>query len=390
MTKFKKTQKFFFILTITLCFDLFISQIFLLDIIKKNKEITFKENLENRIYNKDYKYTLNKNKSFNSTYYDVPYIIHTNNLGFRDKKNKNVDQSKQYSIVIGDSFIEGVGVNYDETIVGFLNQKLGDKIHSFEFLNAGVISYSSYIYLKKITTIVEKNSWLKIKDVIVFLDKSDVRDDLNYIHNPSEFKNTKITYQNQRKIDFKEDLINLNLWRFFTKQTITGSVIKIIADQLEFFARDIRDKFKLSKKLNKSFFKITKKHTNALRSINNRRHIASYFYGKSWDVEGKKSVKFSVKNLAKLKKFLNDKNINMIVVLYPWSFELVEIVPRNNYLNLMENLLAKNNIKYINLYDLFLSGDVYTNISKNFIFNDIHYNAKGNELVASALINSLN
>ena len=163
MTKFKKTQKFFFILTITLCFDLFISQIFLLDIIKKNKEITFKENLENRIYNKDYKYTLNKNKSFNSTYYDVPYIIHTNNLGFRDKKNKNVDQSKQYSIVIGDSFIEGVGVNYDETIVGFLNQKLGDKIHSFEFLNAGVISYSSYIYLKKITTIVSRHNLNQFK-----------------------------------------------------------------------------------------------------------------------------------------------------------------------------------------------------------------------------------
>ena len=136
------------------------------------------------------------------------------------------------------------------------------------------------------------------------MDKSDVRDDLHYIHSPSEFKNTKVTYQNQRKIDFKEDLINLNLWRFFTKQTITGSVIKIIGDQLEFFARDTRDKIKLSKKLNKSFFKITKQHTNALRSINNRRYIANYFYGDNWNIEGKKSVNFSVDNLSKLKKFL--------------------------------------------------------------------------------------
>ena len=390
MKKFKKTKKIFFIIVITLFFDLLISQIFLLDVVKKNKEMAFKENLENRIYNKNYKYTLSKNKTFNSTYLNAPYIIHTNDLGFRDKNNKNIDQSKQYSIVIGDSFIEGVGVNYDETIVGFLNQKLGDKINSFEFLNAGVVSYSSYIYLKKITTILQENPWLKIKDIIVFMDKSDVRDDLHYIHSPSEFKNTKVTYLNQRKIDFKEDLINLNLWRFFTKQTITGSVIKIIGDQLEFFARDTRDKIKLSKKLNKSFFKITKKHTNALRSINNRRHIANYFYGDNWNIEGKKSVNFSVANLSKLKKFLKDRDINMIVVLYPWSFELVEAVPRKNYLSLMENLLNKNNINYINLYDLFLSGNVYSNISENFIFNDIHYNARGNELVAGALMNSLN
>ena len=86
----------------------------------------------------------------------------------------------------------------------------------------------------------------------------------------------------------------MDLWRFYTKQTISGSFFKIVGDQLEFFARDIRDKFKLSKKLNKNFFEITKKHTNALRSINNRRHIANYFYVKTWENEGKKSAQFSM------------------------------------------------------------------------------------------------
>ena len=389
MIKFKKTKTFLFIIVITFFFDLLISQLFLLDIIKKNKERAFKENLENRVYNKNYKYTLKKNKTFNSSYNDIPYIIHTNNLGFRDSKIKSIDNSKKYSIVIGDSFIEGVGVNYSETVVGFLNKNLGDKIDSFEFLNAGVVSYSSYIYLKKIVTIINENSWLNIKDVIVFMDKSDIKDDLSYLHEPTEFKNTKITYHNQRKIDFKGDLVNLNFWRFFTKQTISGSFIKIIGNQLEFFARDIRDKVKLSKQLNKSFFEITKGHTKALRSINNRRHIANYFYGNNWETEGKKSADFSIKNLVKLQKFLNSKNINMIVVLYPWSFELVEEEPRNNYLNFMEKALTENKIYYLNFYNLFLSGGVYKNISENFIFNDIHYNSKGSELVAKELIGFL-
>ena len=389
MIKFKKTKTFFFIIVITFFFDLLISQLFLLDIIKKNKERAFKENLENRVYNKNYKYTLKKNKTFNSSYNDIPYIIHTNNLGFRDSKIKSIDNSKKYSIVIGDSFIEGVAVNYNETIVGFLNKNLGEKIDSFEFLNAGVVSYSSYIYLKKIVTIINENSWLNIQDVIVFMDKSDIRDDLSYLHEPTEFKNTKITYHNQRKIDFRGDLVNLNFWRFFTKQTISGSLIKTIGDQLEYFARDIRDKVKLSKQLNKSFFEITKGHTKALRSINNRRHIANYFYGNNWETEGKKSADFSIKNLVKLQKFLNSKNINMIVVLYPWSFELVESEPRNNYLNFMEKALTENKIYYLNFYNLFLSGGVYKNISENFIFNDIHYNSKGSELVAKELIGFL-
>ena len=42
-----------------------------------------------------------------------------------------LDFNKQYSIVIGDSFIEGVAVNYENTIVGFLNENLKEEIKSF-------------------------------------------------------------------------------------------------------------------------------------------------------------------------------------------------------------------------------------------------------------------
>ena len=55
----------------------------------------------------------------------------------------------------------------------------------------------------------------------------------------------------------------------------------------------------------------------------------------------------------------------------------------------MQKSLDKNDIKYFNFYDLFLSGDVYVNVSENFIFNDIHYNAKGNKLIAEALFNKI-
>ena len=100
-------------------------------------------------------------------YFGHHYVVHTNNLGFRDKAVRNLDSKKEYSILIGDSFVEGVTLNYEKTIVGILNSKIKKDIKSFEFLNAGVASYSSYIYLKKIKTVLTENPWLKINSIFV-------------------------------------------------------------------------------------------------------------------------------------------------------------------------------------------------------------------------------
>ena len=379
----KKIKTFFFVILFFLFFDLLFSQLFLLDLVTKNREISHREDIENRVFNEKYKYTFNKNKTFNSMYFGHHYVVHTNNLGFRDKAVRNLDSKKEYSILIGDSFVEGVTLNYEKTIVGILNSKIKKDIKSFEFLNAGVASYSSYIYLKKIKTVLTENPWLKINSIFVFLDKSDIHNDLEYLEEPNSFEvNPEWKYQNKRKLAFKKDLLELNLWRFYTKQTVSGLLIKIISDRLEFFFRDIRDRFILAQKLNKNFFEIPKNYTDALRSINDKRFYANYFYGENWNNTGKKSAQFSIKNLIKLNKFLENRNIKMVVVLYPWSYELVEAIPRENYLDFMTNSFEYKNIKYINLYDAFLKDNPYETISKNFIFNDIHYNSSGYKIIA--------
>ena len=129
--------------------------------------------------------------------------------------------------------------------------------------------------------------------------------------------------------------------------------------------------------------------TDALRSINSFKLYRNYFYGEQWNTIGKKSAEFSIKNLVELKQFLNNRNIKMVVVLYPWAYELVESTPRDNYLIFMEDALNKNNIAYISFYDELLSGNVYLNISKNFIFDDIHYNSNGFQLIANSLFEQL-
>ena len=77
-------------------------------------------------------------------------------------------------------------------MVALLNQELGSKnFENFEFLNAGVSSYSPYLYNKKIKSIIKNNKWLKIKSIIILYDKSDVGDNLQYFDRPKDFPITK-------------------------------------------------------------------------------------------------------------------------------------------------------------------------------------------------------
>lgn len=380
-------KKLYFV-TVFIIIDLLLSQLFLLKILENDIIKANRESFDNRIFNKNYNYTFKKQVQFTSQYDENIYEIFTNDLGFRDESTQSLDRDKEYSILIGDSFIEGVGLNYKDTIVGLLNENLAN--NKFKFLNAGVASYSSYIYLRKIEEIIKNNNDLKIKEVIVFLDKSDVSDDERYLNKPIFFKDTKGKFINQRKEDFLGDLKELSFWRFYTKQTISGNIIKLGTDQIENFFSNIEKRYFISKKLNKSFFEVTDLEIKAIKSINNKPHIRNWYLGTTWEERTKRNIKFSMENLNKLKNFLKKKNIDLLVVLYPWSFEIDNDDIRNKYLEFIIPLLNENKINSLSVYDKFLKGNIYENIGKNYLYNDIHFNKNGNQIIVNALLKKIN
>ena len=380
-------KKLYFII-VFIIIDLLLSQLFLLKFLENDLIKANKDSFENRVFNKNYNYTFKKQAQFTSRYDDNIYQIFTNDLGFRDDSTQPLDRDKEYSILIGDSFIEGVGLDYKDTIVGILNKKLAN--NKFKFLNAGVASYSSYIYLRKIEDIIKNNSDLKVKKVIVFLDKSDVSDDERYLNKPAFFKNTKGKLINQRKEDFLVDLKGLSFWRFYTKQTISGKIIKLGTDQIENFLSNIKKRSFISKKLNKSFFDVTEIEIKAIKSINNKPHIRNWYLGPTWEERTKKNIKFSVENLNKLKNFLKKKNIDFLVVLYPWSFEIDNEEIREKYLEFIIPLLNENKINNLSVYEGFLKGNIYESIGKNYLYNDIHFNKNGNQVIVNELLRKIN
>ena len=380
-------KKLYFIVVLIII-DLLLSQLFLLKFLENDLIKANKDSFENRVFNKNYNYTFKKQAQFTSRYDDNIYRIFTNDLGFRDDSTQPLDRDKEYSILIGDSFIEGVGLDYKDTIVGILNKNLAN--NKFKFLNAGVASYSSYIYLRKIEDVIKNNSDLKVKKVIVFLDKSDVSDDEKYLNKPAFFKNTKGKFINQRKEDFLGDLKELRFWRFYTKQTISGKIIKLGTDQIENFLSNIKKRSFISKKLNKSFFEVTEIEIKAIKSINNKPHIRNWYLGPKWEERAKKNIKFSVENLNKLKDFLKKKNIDFLVVLYPWSFEIDNEEIREKYLEFIIPLLNANKINNLSVYEGFLKGNIYESIGKNYLYNDIHFNKNGNQVIVNELLRKIN
>ena len=381
------------IILIIIIIDFIFSQLFLLDFLNKKKEQAYKDIAENRISNSEYGYGFKKNATFNSVYQDIVYEINTNNLGFRDFSNRNLNKNKNYSIIIGDSFVEGVGLIYDDTITGLLNSKLTkEQFSNFEFLNAGVASYSTYIYLKKIKSVLNANKWLKVSSVVVLHDKSDLRDDLIYLkmNKPSEFEIVDMKYKNRRKYFFYEDLKNYSFWRFYRKQTIIGLLLDNIGNRIEDFFRNLRDRYKLASKNNKNFFEINKYQIRAIRSVNSMKSTKKFYYNKKkWNDEGIKSLNFTIENLLKLKNYLNTINIKLYVLLYPYSYEILEDNPRLLYLNSVIPKLEENNINYLNTYPKFFIGDIYKNIDNFYIYNDIHYNKLGNLLLTDIIFDEI-
>lgn len=103
--------------------------------------------------------------------------INTNSLAFRDSEVRyvlKVAQSRRI-LLIGDSFTEGVGTEFENTFAGLLQRAGQSRAEKVEFLNAAVSSYSPTLYYRKIKFLLD--SGVTFDEVVVFSDISDVYDE---------------------------------------------------------------------------------------------------------------------------------------------------------------------------------------------------------------------
>ena len=141
-----------------------------------------------------YSYDLKKNcRAYETKRTVKTYDVFTDQNGYRvASRNNKKDKAKNSVVFLGDSFAYGLGLNYEQTVVGILEKK----VKRYNFFNLSVPSYSPIIQKYKLEKFLKFNK----KTNKIFYCR---------INKPNMRKNTNkniLLNRNIRKIKFLEKL----------------------------------------------------------------------------------------------------------------------------------------------------------------------------------------
>lgn len=358
MPFFKKNTiyKIIFIIFIFLILDFVIIQIFgnkINDLMYGKYDTSNKSAYNNRI--KDH-HELKKNQELTRKWHKT-YLHKTDKYGNRIGDCPTNNKNKKSIFIVGDSMVEGIGINYEDTFVGLLNCNF----NNLNILNLGVASYSPILYHEKIKKITSKVG--KPHSVFIFLGINDIQDDANYI----KIKNR--IYDSSEKNYFSENEIIGYLFndiKFFLKNSfLTFKFIDLIKDNYE----------KRNRKKNNS-----KNRLYLNLGINHPQNIWT-FDEKSYLKYGKKGLIKSKNNLDKIYKYSLDNNFKFYLVIWPSTDQIYYNDTNSIHRKYWKKWSDEKKIKLIDLNKFFFEKEKKETIKKYFIPGDTHWNKYGHKLI---------
>ena len=303
-----------------------------------------------RIEHEYFHHTLKANVNVDSRWGNIIYKTCTDEYGFRNSCTKNVKNNKKNIAIIGDSNIEGLGLNYDNTLVGMLNNYSQENV-----INMGVTSYSPIVYSRKIQHYIENG--LNIDEVIVFIDISDIDDSVRY------FK-----CNNKDNVCLKD------------KQTISD-INKLTIEEKFYFPlfHEIKTKIKEIKNIYRPNIYIYRKDY----------HRSLWTYSKETP-KIKKGIENALIYMNELHNYLSNRNIPLSIAVYPIPGQILHDVENSKQVKIWREFCDDKCKKFINLFPIFFTekSDLSNMdiIEKYYIKHDVHFNKEGNEKIFKELL----
>ena len=298
--------------------------------------------------------------------YSAPYF--SNSLGLRDNAIRDVSLKKKgiRILFIGDSFTESGFLPWDKTFVGRVAAALQPR--GIEVLNAGVASYCPTLMRIKLRRLFQDQG-VEVDRVVVFLDISDIADELFYEEGP-DGKARNIRYgpfreQAERlaRIDAVCDWMEKNVEKNFA---LLGAVLRNL--RLQWRRHGDRDGVAAFDK------------------------IPEWKYG--WpDYEGEFQP-FVETGLAKAKQemtgiadLLKGRGIRLTLVVYPWPAQVRSGSRPSRVEQEWSAWARKNGADFLSLFPVFVNDQPAEQvIGKFYIRNDGHWNEHGHGQVAASLL----
>ncbi len=310
------------------------------------------------------------NINVNEFWGERKYKVKTNELSMRIGKDKNleVDRSKDYVGFIGDSFVFGSGINYDDHFISNLSNNFSNS------LNLGYVSYSPSIYFKRLKHILE-NERLKFKTIFLFIDHSDIQDE-----------------------------------GLFYREDLNGNIVRKWLSDSDVKAKNRKYKVKNYLKQNSFIFKLyenitaptmsknSEKCLSKFKNIDYKKYIDSERFGYSLNKNLKnqdwikKGLIKTTSYLDKIKRLSEKYNFKLIIVYYPSAIEVIDNIELKNssHYNFLAEWSLANKIQLINTNYDFIRKKNINDYLNNFIHCDVHWNKKGHEIISNNINKFIN
>jgi lysophospholipase L1-like esterase len=296
---------------------------------------------------------------------EARYRLITNSLGFKDASTRDVplQSPARRILLIGDSFAEGIGLPFESTFAGLLEQAGQSRPDRVEFLDAGVASYSPSIYYKKIQHLLDLG--LKFDEVVLLSDSSDVEDEASsYFCIDDDPKYRKFCTTPSGALP--EPAIKRN---FFIDHFVVTNRLRVTIKRW------------ILTKLGNKRHAIEGDHNRIGWTAANP-DLAKY---RPLGVEG--GVARSLENMGKLSDLLAGRGIPLTIVVYPWAQQIAQGDRDSKQVQLWRNFCPTRCKAFIDLFPAFFAAadrdkDWYEHL---YILGDDHFSAAGNRMLYEEL-----
>lgn len=309
-----------------------------------------------REYSQQYHHGLKKNCNGDPANRIRRHTLYTNSLGCKDRGPREFPlyTDKCRIVFMGDSFCEGMGLPYEDTFVGILDNMIsGSRV---EILNAGVSTYSPKLYYLRIKNLL--NTGLKIDELVVLIDMGDLVDEIVYERwepgTDLPLSDKLAIFLETNSLSYRVLLPRLRLLFW----TLYGTPVRahLGADLLEHWST-----------------------------------VQEYWEAQSnWTTEegvferwGRRGLALAESNMDKLIGLCKSRGTNVTLVVYPWPQEILRGNLKSKNPEVWKQYAAKAGVRFLDLYPEFIIGEDPSGLwGKYFLPNDYHWNRDSNCIVA--------
>ena len=292
---------------------------------------------------------------------NVKYRICTNQFGFRDtcKKSDQVTSKNIDVAFIGDSFTQGIGIDWEKTYVGLASSSL----NNLKVVNLGVNSYAASIYYSKLKYLLDEG--FRIKDLIVAIDISDISDEARrYVL----VDDGSVADRGDKKT--LDKVKEFNEWAF----PFTYRLRRVYLDSKKQSVHKVKTIKEMHRKDNPQY------------AWTYQDYDSDSFYGY---INSREALDLSKSYMAKLAALAKRNDIKLHVMVYPWPAQILYDNVNSLQSTYWKDFCESHCEEFIDIFPTFFAAANLKGkeafVEKMYIPNDVHFNEEGNEFLFQAL-----